>query len=166
VLINERDGTEQVFYKGLESVRTDWTELAKTFQADLFNLVFHDRDPSPLVKQVVEDTATGKLDHMLVYRKQLRRKLSAYVKNVPPHVRAARLADEHNRALGKSLRYQNKGWISYVMTTSGPEPVEYLTSPIDYDHYIDRQLKPVADGILPFIGLQFDAVASAQEALF
>ena len=166
LLIETKTGTEKVIYKGLESVRTDWTQLAKTFQEELYDLVFHDQDPAPLVRKTVEDTAAGRLDHMLVYRKQLRRRLAAYVKNVPPHVRAARLADQTNEALGKPLRYQNKGWVSYVMTLGGPEPLEYLKSPIDYDHYIDRQLKPVADGILPFVGLQFDAVVSAQAELF
>jgi DNA polymerase-2 len=52
------------------------------------------------------------------------------------------------------------------MTLSGPEPLEYQTSPIDYDHYIDKQLKPVADAVLPFIGLDFDSITSAQTELF
>ena len=33
------------------------------------------------------------------------------VKNVPGHVRAVRLADEHRRQQGLSPRYQNLGWI-------------------------------------------------------
>ncbi len=123
---------EQIVFKGLETVRTDWTALAKEFQAKLFDLVFHDQDPVELVKQTYQQTIAGQCDEQLVYRKQLRRKLNAYVKNVPPHVRAARLADENNKALGKSIKYQNKGWISYVVTQNGPEPLEYLSSPIDY----------------------------------
>jgi len=159
-------GSEEIVFKGLENVRTDWTSLAKDFQAELFNQVFHDQDPSELVKTTVDRTIQGGMDQHLVYRKQLRRKLSSYVKNVPPHVRAARLADQQNKVAGKILRYQNKGWISYVMTVNGPEPVEYRSSPIDYDHYIDKQLKPVADAVLPFIGLNFDSITSAQTELF
>ncbi|MCS5931982.1 hypothetical protein LNQ03_12430 [Klebsiella pneumoniae subsp. pneumoniae] len=31
-------------------------------------------------------------------------------------------------------------------TTSGPEPVDYQQSPLDYDHYLTKQLQPVAEG--------------------
>jgi DNA polymerase-2 len=157
---------DRIVFKGLENVRTDWTPLARNFQQSLYDHVFHDRDPSDLIRQTVHRTLSGDHDADLVYRKQLRRKLSEYVRNVPPHVRAARQADERNREHGRPLRYQNRGWINYVITTAGPEPVEYRQTPLDYEHYIERQLKPVADAVLPFVGLEFDAVVSRQAALF
>jgi DNA polymerase-2 len=166
LIVDSMTKQERIVFKGLENIRTDWTELAKEFQAELFEYVFHDRDPSDLVKKVVQDILAGKCDAKMVYRKQLRRKLELYVKNVPPHVRAARFADQKNHELGKSLLYQNKGWISYVMTTSGPEPIEYHTSQLDYDQYIEKQIKPIADAVLPFVGLNFDAITSNQIELF
>ncbi len=164
-LIKGKDGDKLVF-KGLETVRTDWTELAKSFQTELFECVFHDRDPSEYIKTIVTQTRNGEKDHLLVYRKRLRRKLGDYIKNVPPHVRAARIADEHNKREGKPLQYQHKGWISYVMTVAGPEPVEYRQNPLDYEHYIEKQLQPVADAILPFVGLSFEQLINAQMGLF
>ncbi len=166
LVINADTGDEKIVFKGLENVRTDWTELAKEFQAELFDHVFHDRDPTELVKKVVRDTLAGKCDEKLSYRKQLRRKLELYVKNIPPHVRAARLADQINKERGKSLLYQNKGWITYVMTSNGPEPIEYHTSRLDYEHYIEKQIKPIADAVLPFIGYSFDSINSNQIELF
>ena len=166
LIINSETKREKIVFKGLENVRTDWTKLAKEFQAELFDLVFHDRDPTSLVKRVVKETLSGRCDEKLSYRKQLRRKLELYVKNVPPHVRAARFADQRNSELGKSLLYQNKGWISYVMTTNGPEAIEHHTSQLDYDHYIEKQIKPIADAVLPFVGLDFDAITSNQIELF
>ncbi|NQZ11671.1 MAG: DNA polymerase II, partial [Algicola sp.] len=118
------------------------------------------------VRQVFEDTLAGERNHQLVYRKRLRRKLDQYVKNVPPHVRAARLADEQNRRNDRPLQYQHKGSISYIMTVHGPEPIEYQSNMIDYDHYIEKQLLPVADAILPFIGLSFDKLINQQMGLF
>ncbi|GAM72403.1 DNA polymerase II [Vibrio sp. JCM 19236] len=38
------------------------------------------------------------------------------------------------------------------MTLQGPEPLDYVKAPMDYQHYIDKQIKPVADAILPFVG--------------
>ncbi|MCG6291223.1 hypothetical protein, partial [Vibrio vulnificus] len=64
------------------------------------------------------------------------------------------------------LQYQNRARIEYLITLNGPEPKEYQSSAIDYQHYVDKQLKPVADAILPFIGKDFSQLADAQLGLF
>ena len=160
-----KEGEELVF-KGLETVRSDWTQLAKGFQLTLYKMVFAGQKVHDYLLQIIEDTRSGRLDQQLVYRKRIRRRLDLYVKNIPPHVKAARLADQQNAALGKTLRYQHKGWIAYVITINGPQPIEYLSSQIDYDHYVDKQIKPIAEGILPFIGLSFEDMTSQQMGLF
>ncbi|WP_417606444.1 DNA polymerase II [Oceanimonas baumannii] len=159
-------GDAGLVFKGLETVRSDWTPLARTFQTELFRLVFNEEDPSDFVQLTLAQTLGGERDEQLVYRKRLRRPLDQYVKSQPPQVRAARLADMHNARLGKPLRYQRKGIIAYVITVNGPEPVEYRQSVIDYQHYVEKQLKPVADAILPFVGLSFEGITSQQLGLF
>ena len=158
-------GHELVF-KGLETVRSDWTALAKAFQLELYRRVFANEDVQTYLQSVIADTRSGQLDDQLVYRKRIRRRLEQYVKNVPPHVKAARLADEQNLALGKPLRYQYKGTIDYVITLNGPQPIEYHTSGLDYEHYVEKQIRPIAEGILPFIGLSFAQITSEQMGLF
>lgn len=157
---------ERIIFKGLESARTDWTPLAQRFQNTLYQMIFHGEDPSDYVREIVEKTNAGEFDDQLVYQKRLRRKLHEYQKNIPPQVRAARLADDINAKLGRPLQYQNRGRIEYLITVNGPEPHEYLNSPIDYQHYIDKQLKPVADAILPFIGTDFEQLSAPQMGLF
>jgi DNA polymerase-2 len=157
---------EKLVFKGLESVRSDWTELAKMFQRDLFDCIFHDQNPTEIINLIIHETRSGLRDTDLVYRKRLRRALHLYQKNIPPQVRAARIADDWNRIKLRPLQYQNKGWVSYVMTSNGPEPVEYQSHPLDYEHYIEKQLRPVADAILPLIGLSFDRQSQAQLELF
>ncbi len=164
-LIGEGD-QERIIFKGLESARTDWTPLAQRFQNKLYGMIFHGEDPNEYVREIVEKTNDGEFDDQLIYQKRLRRKLHEYQKNIPPQVRAARLADEINAKLGRPLQYQNRGRIEYVITVNGPEPYEYLNSPIDYQHYIDKQLKPVADAILPFIGTDFEKLSAPQMGLF
>ena len=39
----------------------------------------------------------------------------------------------------------------YHYLRSGPQPLEILTAPPDYEHYINKQLMPIADAILPFL---------------
>nr|WP_249192781.1 DNA polymerase II [Yersinia sp. Marseille-Q3913] len=157
---------DQMVYKGLETVRTDWTPLAQQFQRELYLRIFQRQPYQDYVRDYVARTLNGELDEQLIYRKRLRRRLDDYQRNVPPHARAARLADEFNRKQGRPLQYQNGGWISYVMTTAGPEPLETRQSPIDYDHYLTRQLQPVADAILPFMHDDFTTLITGQLGLF
>jgi DNA polymerase-2 len=165
-MIVKPDGSEEMVFRGLESVRTDWTPLAQQFQQGLYLRIFKGEAYRDYVRDYVDRTVSGEFDAQLVYRKRLRRPLEDYQRNVPPHARAARIADEYNRLQGRPLQYQNGGWIRYVMTVAGPEPLETQRSPIDYEHYLTRQLQPVADAILPFLGDDFAALTSRQQMLF
>ena len=95
----------------------------------------------------------GALDDQLVYRKRLRRRLEDYRRNVPPHVQAARKLAAPGRT------------IAYLITQAGPEPLAGRQAPIDYRHYEERQLRPVADGILHFLGTRFDEIVQRQISL-
>ena len=165
-LVRGADGREQMIYKGLEAVRTDWSPLAQRFQQELYQRIFAGERYEDYIRDYVRRTLAGEFDQLLVYRKRLRRKLDDYQRNVPPHVRAARLADEQNQTLGRPLQYQSGGWISYLITTAGPQPLERLLSPIDYEHYLSKQLRPVADAILPFVGGRFERLIDGQMGLF
>ncbi|MDB6061708.1 MAG: polB [Verrucomicrobiaceae bacterium] len=163
--VRRADGSDELIFKGLETVRSDWSPLAQQFQQELYRLIFTEQPHQTYVREYVRRTLAGELDELLIYRKRLRRSLDDYPHNMPPHVRAARIADEHNRQLGRPEQYQNRGWISYVITTAGPEPLEIRRAPIDYEHYLTRQLQPIADAILPFVGDDFAALVSRQLTL-
>ena len=163
---DENTVTQHIVYKGLETVRTDWTDLAKEFQQGLYERVFNNLPVKEYVYEMVQKTLDGEFDNKLVYRKRIRRKLDKYVKNVPPHIKAARAADELNRVQGKPLKYQRRGQIAYYLTTQGPQAVEHLSAPLDYHLYVERQLKSVADAILPFVDTSFDEITDHQMSLF
>jgi DNA polymerase-2 len=60
------------------------------------------------------------------------------------------LADAYNLAAGAGrVQYQRGGWISYVITVAAARSRwrRSAQAPIDYDHYVTRQLQPVADAI-------------------
>ncbi|MFO0572917.1 MAG: DNA polymerase II [Polyangia bacterium] len=143
-------GVRSVVFTGMEVVRRDSTELAKRVQRELFERLFSDRPVEDYLRETVRAVLAGAHDGLLVYRKALRKPLASYTASTPPHVAAARkLAGAHGRV------------ISYVMTQSGPEPIEALHSPIDRRHYIDKQLRPVAEQVLDALGLDFDRVVDA-----
>jgi len=165
-LVVRSDGSEEMVYKGLETVRSDWSPLARQFQQELYQRIFHRQPHQDYIRDYVRRTLSGEFDELLIYRKRLRRQLDDYERNVPPHVRAARLADEYNDRLGRPRQYQRGGWISYVISVNGPEPLEVRQAPIDYDHYVTRQLQPVADAILPFVNDDFGTLVGGQMGLF
>ena len=140
----------EIVFKGLETVRTDWTPLARRFQRELYRKVFLDEPYEDYVRATCDALLAGELDAELVYRKRLRRPLDAYTRNVPPHVQAARQQSRPG------------SWVSYVVTANGPLPVEALDAKPDYEHYRDRQLAPAADGILRFLGTSFETLTTAQ----
>jgi DNA polymerase-2 len=165
-LVTRVDGTDEMVYKGLETVRTDWSPLARQFQQELYLRIFNRKPYQDYVRDYVRKTLAGEFDERLIYRKRLRRPLDDYQRNVPPHVRAARIADDYNDRQGRPRQYQNGGWISYVITVAGPEPLETRSAAIDYDHYLTRQLQPVADAILPFVDDDFSTLIGGQLGLF
>jgi DNA polymerase-2 len=165
-LIDDEQGNRHIVYKGLETVRTDWTELAREFQQTLYRLIFDGDEYSDYIRQVVADLQAGRLDQQLVYRKRLRKKLSEYQKNIPPHAQAAIKAEAEFKRRHEPSRYRNKSWIEYVITVAGAQTLECQHDRLDYEHYVDKQLTPIADTILNAIGSSMDAVTGRQQDLF
>ncbi len=155
---NKGDGSIELVVRGLEAVRTDWTPLARRVQRELLRRVLVEEAFEPWLLQTARDLAAGRLDGELVYRKRLRRDLEHYAREgAPPHVRAARMRE------GQA---HDGGSVEYVVTTNGPEPAGSRRSPIDYGHYLDRQLAPACDVVLPFVGTSFEQLTGAQRDLF
>lgn len=144
----------KLVFKGLEAVRTDWTPLARNFQRELFRRIFLQEPYEDYVRQIASALLDGKMDDQLVYRKRLRRRLSDYQRNVPPHVQAARKQAKAGH------------WVSYIITRNGPEPTDALLSQPDYEHYLEKQLAPAADGILHFLDTSFKNINDAQMQMF
>lgn len=155
----------ELVFKGLETVRSDWTDLSKDFQQELYRLIFNDKPIEGYIKKIVDELKQGLHDDKLIYKKKIRRKLSDYV-NTPPHIKAALLANQKLKELGDKPTYKHRSLIRYVITLDGVQPLEFNTSVLDYDFYVEKQLKPIADDILPFIGKDFESIAGDQMGLF
>jgi DNA polymerase II len=136
-----------VEFVGMEVVRRDWTALAKQVQRELYQRLFTDQSVDAYLRDVVKQVRNGDLDALLVYRKNLRKDTDEYTATTPPHVAAARKSTQPPGRL-----------ISYVMTTSGAEPLDNVRHPLDREHYVLKQVKPVAEPVLATLGLDFERV--------
>ncbi|MCV6590643.1 MAG: DNA polymerase II [Marinobacterium sp.] len=160
------DGRTKVLFKGLENVRTDWTDVARNLQERLYEAVFRDQPWQALITETVQKIYAGELDDQLIYRRRLRQPVSEYTRNRPPHVQAAAKANILSRNQGLPEPCLPGQPVAYIMTINGAEPVDYQTSLIDYQHYIDRQIQPVVDTIARFLEADFEQLVAPQIDLF
>ena len=149
-----KNGKREMVFKGLETVRTDWTPLAREFQQELYQRVFTQQPYLEFIKRTHDQLVQGQLDNKLTYTKRLRRPLESYTSTQPPQVKAARKMKNPGRK------------IQYVITLNGPEPIENTSSMPNYQHYVDKQLAPVADSILYFLGTSFAKITNRQLDVF
>ena len=152
-LVETATGGRLVF-TGLEAVRGDWTDLAREVQRELFSRLFSEQPMDVYLREVVADLRAGRLDDRLVYRKAMRKAAGAYTATTPPHVAAA-------RKMGTTSR----GRIEYFMTVAGAEPAGERRNAIDYQHYVDKQVRAVAEPVLTLLGLEFADVIGEQRQL-
>jgi len=143
----KKEGKDFIDVVGMEIVRRDWTELAKSFQKQLLEKVFNKEKIDDYIYEFKEKLLAGKFNDLLIYKKAIRKPLDEYVKTTPPHIKAARQLDKLDSEI-----------IEYVITENGPEPIQKQKSKIDYNHYIEKQIKPIADSILALFNKNFDDV--------
>jgi len=151
LVVNDKETIEFV---GMEFVRSDWTRLAKEFQVELYSRIFNNEEIENWLREIVKKVKAGEYDDKLVYRKRLRKDVEEYTKNIPQHVKAARMLPE------------TSGTVYYVITKRGPVPVELKHTDIDYDHYIEKQIKPIADSVLILLGESFDSIVQSDQLSF
>ena len=129
-LIENKD-INKIEFVGMESVRSDWTKLAKDFQAELYDRILNNKEIDQWMNDLVVSLKQGHYDEKLVYRKRLRKDIDEYIKN--------------------------------GITKRGPVPIGLNPTEIDYDHYIEKQLRPIADSILYLLGTSFSSIVSTQQ---
>ena len=142
---------ESGILNGLTVSGADWTGVTAIFQQCLYSTLFSDENIDEWMKGFVADLKDGKFNEELVYSKKLVKRVEEYTGNIPPDVKAAKLLEKPGRI------------IRYIMTTRGPVPAEMNPNDIDYQHYIDKQLGPVADVYLELKGQKFENLFKAQQ---
>lgn len=92
-LVRAADGSERMVFKGLETVRTDWSPLAQRFQQELYRLVFAGQPYEDYVRDYVKRTLAGELMSW--------RGLSQALAPTPRRLPAQRAATRTRRAPGR-----------------------------------------------------------------
>jgi DNA polymerase-2 len=158
-LVACEDGTDgEMEIKGMEAIRSDWTRAAADLQRELLGLLFSDAGPGAVlahVRETVGRVRDGELDDRLVYSRRLRKSVSSYTASRPPHVQAAQLLPREER----------EGMIDYLITVDGPQPPSRRTDAIDHEHYIQRQIRPIAEPICEILGVDAEQLFDPSQQL-
>jgi DNA polymerase-2 len=77
------------------------------------------------------------------------------LKNIPPHIKAAL---ELPREEQQSMRE-----ISYIMTVNGPKALVFDQYKADTQHYIDKQIKPIAQTVLGVLNKNFESIIEGDQ---
>ncbi len=140
-------GSDEVEFVGMEVVRRDWTDLAKEVQKELFTRLFNGDAVVDYLREKVSSVRAGDCDDQFIYRKGLRKSVDTYTTNIPPHVQAVKKSTSPPARI-----------VRYVVTERGPELDAERTHPPDREHYVQKQIRPVAEPVLDALGLNFAQV--------
>ncbi|MEZ9139809.1 MULTISPECIES: DNA polymerase II [unclassified Shewanella] len=158
----DKEGQIELTFKGMEQVRSDWSPVARRIQYRLYFLLFTKGDVKAYLQQELQDLDDGKLDDELIFRKRLKRHVEEYTAKSSPHVKAAiRLC----QLTGNDKAGKRGTMIEYRMTLNGAQPIEATAEKIDYQYYVEKQIKPIAEPVLALLGEGFESLSSNQMML-
>ncbi|WP_288987209.1 DNA polymerase II [uncultured Pseudoalteromonas sp.] len=157
-----KNNKKKLVFKGMETVRSDWTEFAQEFQTQLFETLFTDdfeiQQLHYIINSYTQKLYNGEFDRKLVYRKRLGQHLNDYIKNIPPHVQAVK----KYKANHPEFEIKRGQVIEYVYAVTGAELYSGKNI-LNYPLYIQRQLDLVAQMILSALNTTSE---STQASLF
>ena len=147
-----KNGIPELIFKGMETVRSDWTEFAQELQKELFETLFDEKFEINKVYEIInnytEKLHAGKFDEKLIYRKRLGQNLSDYIKNIPPHVQAIKKHKINN----PDFDVKRGQIIEYVYALNGAE-IYNSKNQFNYPLYVQRQIVPIADMIMSSLAI-------------
>ena len=121
---------------GMEAVRRDWTDLAHEVQRDLLERVFHDAPAAELEERVL-----GWVD--AVRRRRARRRPRLPQGPCASRVRGATPAPSPPTWPRRACCRSRGARSATSSPATGPSPPAALSAPIDYEHYIEKQIRPI-----------------------
>jgi len=150
-LLNEENEIKII---GFETVRGDWSIIAREVQRKVIEYVLKDNDPEKAydyVREVIEKIKSGKADiDKMIIKTQLKRKIKSYAVE-GPHVKVAKKMKAKGEHVGPGLTVQ------YVVTPGKGNIGDRAEIPedaknYDADYYINNQILPVVEKIFDVLG--------------
>lgn len=157
------DKEGKVKITGFETVRRNWSQIAKEVQEDVLNLVLQDKVDDALlyVKDIVQELKEGKISKKkLIIKTKITRPLDSYT-SVGPHVAVARKMVERGYPISPG------SVVEYIITTGSGLVREraQLVNEVkegkyDANYYLNNQIIPAVESILAVFGYSEEDILS------
>ncbi len=158
------DDKNNIKIKGFESVRRNWSFIAKDVQRKVIEIILKEHDAKKAknyVKQVVEDMRKNKVPlEKVVIHTALSKGTGAY-SSIGPHVAAAQRMETKGITVGagsliKYVVVKGKGLIREKVKL----PEEATQEEYDGEYYIQNQIIPGVERIFAVLGINVDDLVS------
>jgi DNA polymerase elongation subunit (family B) len=163
-LLSEK-GTLKI--KGFETVRRNWSNIAKETQEKVLDIVLKKGDKEKsltFVKKMIDDLRNNKIPiEKVTIHTQLKKDLTDYAARGPHVAAAERMKNKGmNIGAGMLIKYvvtKGKGSIS----NRAKLPEEITTDDIDSEYYINNQVIPAIEQIFKVIGYSKDDLLESKD---
>jgi DNA polymerase-2 len=152
-------------FKGLETVRTDWTPLAQQFQQELYLRIFRNQPYQDYVRETIAKLMSGELDDRWSTASACAARwpsISATCRRTcaPPGWPMSKTSGWAAAAVSAARHHQ----IRLDHQRPGAGGLSAVAARLRA--LFDKALQPVAEGILPFVDDDFATIVTGQLGLF
>jgi len=157
------DEDNNIKITGFETVRRNWSLLAKELQEKVLRLVLEDKVDEAVnyAKEVVQDLKDGKIElDKLFIKTQITKELSSYA-SIGPHVAVA------TKLLEKGINVTPGMVVEYIIAKGSglvrdraKLPEEVKPGDYDHDYYLNNQIIPALSSIFLVLGYNEDELFS------
>ncbi len=161
------DSDNKVYIKGFETVRRNWSFIAKEVQKKVLDIILKDNNPDKAlryVRSIVDELREKKIElNKLIIHTQLTKDIESYT-SISPHVAIAKRLREKGYEISPGMIIEfivtgNKGKIGDRAKT----PQETDEKEYDADYYINNQVIPSVERIFDVLGYKKDDLISDKE---
>lgn len=138
----------ETLYQGEDYSLARWCGLAGHLLEKIKHNFLYEGDIEALIKEQLDRLKQHRFDDLLFFRRKVTKELDEYTKTLPAHMQALSQSSHSARMKGR--------WLTYAITTKGPQLKGEIKAPLDYDHYVEKQIRPIADSFLKAYGKGFD----------
>jgi DNA polymerase Pol2 len=144
------DDNNKLKITGFETVRRNWSKLAKEVQQEVLQLVLSDQTEKALnyIREVIEKLKSGKISiKKLIIKTQITRELSQY-SSIGPHVLVAKTLEKRGEKIypGMVIEYVISKGSGLVRERAKPV-IDVKKGEYDVDYYLNKQLLPAVSSI-------------------
>jgi len=161
------DSEGKIHIKGFETVRRNWSDVAKETQEEVLTIILKDNNPDKAlryVRNVVDDLREKRVPvEKVTIHTQLQKEIKSYA-SIGPHVAIAKRLEEQGYDIvpGMVIEFvvtEGKGRIG----DKAKLPSEIENNKYDSEYYVNNQVIPAVDKIFEVLGYSKDDLASHKE---